>query len=132
MLAKATMAEPDKGSRRAAERRGRSAEAVAALLLRAKLFRIVERRVKTPRGEIDIVARRGRLTVFAEVKARASHDVAIASVTPHQARRIRDAANIWLARNNMAGDSDCRFDIITVNSYLWPRHVQNAFAADIW
>lgn len=118
--------------RRQAERRGRTAETVAALLLRAKLFHILERRAKTPRGEIDIIARRGHLLVFAEVKARASHDEAMRAITPHQARRIGDAARIWLGRNNLDTGLQCRFDIITVSTYLWPRHIRNAFAAEPW
>lgn len=119
------------GKRRQAERRGHVSESVAAAMLRAKMFRIIARRVKTARGEIDIIAQRGRLVVFAEVKARHSHDAAVSSLNQRQARRIVDAAGIWLAANTQHHDHDCRFDIITVSSYLWPRHVPNAFGADV-
>ncbi len=47
--------------------RGLSAESRAALLLMAKAYRILARRWKTPFGELDIVARRGSVLVFAEV-----------------------------------------------------------------
>ena len=100
-------------------------------MLRAKMFRIIECRAKTPRGEIDIIVQRGRLIVFAEVKARRDHDNALSAVTERQARRIVDAARFWLASNNIAEGHDCRFDIITVNPYLWPRHIPNAFDADV-
>jgi len=53
---------------------GISAESRAALLLITKAYRIVARRWKTPFGEIDIIARRRRMLVFAEVKARATVD----------------------------------------------------------
>jgi putative endonuclease len=62
-------ARPDKI---AAFRAGISAESRAAVFLMAKGFRIVARRWKSPAGEIDLIARRGRLLVFAEVKARAA------------------------------------------------------------
>jgi putative endonuclease len=54
----------------AAFRVGLSAESRAAAYLIAKGFRILARRFRSPVGEVDIVARRGRLLVFAEVKAR--------------------------------------------------------------
>ncbi|MGH6946896.1 MAG: YraN family protein, partial [Kiloniellales bacterium] len=59
-------------TRQAAERRGRFAETLAAWRLRLAGFQIVARRVKFAGGEIDLVARRRRLLVFVEVKARAS------------------------------------------------------------
>ena len=58
----------------AAFQRGLSAESRAALILIAKAYRILERRWKTPFGEIDIVARRRGVVVFVEVKARGSID----------------------------------------------------------
>ena len=57
-------------ARLAAERQGRRGEMLAAWLLRAKLYRIVARRFKTPVGEIDLIAARFGTTVFVEVKTR--------------------------------------------------------------
>ena len=59
---------PPQQARVAAFQRGLSAESRAALLLIAKAYRILERRWKTPFGEIDIVARRRGVVVFVEVK----------------------------------------------------------------
>ena len=59
-------------TRRRAERGGRRAEALAALWLRLKGWTILARRVRTPVGEVDLIARRGRTIAFVEVKARAS------------------------------------------------------------
>ncbi len=123
---------PDASGRRRAERRGHLSETIAATMLQAKLFKILDRRVRTPKGELDIIARRGSLIVFAEVKARASHDAALLSVTPHQARRIADAARYWLTANDPGPTCDYRFDIVTVSSYLWPRHIPNAFTPEAW
>src|SRR6185312_13598771 len=49
------------------------------------------------RAAADLVARRGNLVVFVEVKARSSLDEAAYAVTPRQQRRIVDAAQAWLA-----------------------------------
>lgn len=117
--------------RRRAERRGHAAESAACWLLRLKGYRILARRVKTPMGEIDIVARRGGITAFVEVKQRATAEAALVSVGARQAGRLVNAASHWTARNPRALDGPCRFDIVAVTSYLWPRHLPNAFGADI-
>ena len=59
-------------SHKQAERRGRIGEALAAFWLRLQGWSVVARRVRTPVGEIDLVARRGRTTLFVEVKTRES------------------------------------------------------------
>lgn len=118
--------------RRRAERLGRWAEHAAAWLLRCKGYRIIARRARTPQGEIDLIAARGRVISFVEVKARPSHDEALEAITPRQARRIVAAAHAWLAGNDLGADRDCRFDIITVSPYLWPTHLPNAFGEELW
>ena len=55
------------------EQRGRRAENIAAMFLRLKGYTILDRRCRTPFGEIDIIARRGKTIVFVEVKARRDH-----------------------------------------------------------
>jgi putative endonuclease len=90
-------AAPPRRGRRKAERRGKRGEGWAAWLLRLKGYRILARRARTPLGEIDIIARRGRVTAFIEVKTRDTRDAAMAAVTPWQARRIRDACRWWIA-----------------------------------
>jgi putative endonuclease len=113
--------------RQAAFRTGISAESRAAALLIAKGFRILARRWRSPRGEIDIIARRRRLLVFAEVKARASLDAAAESVSERQRSRIAAAAEIWLAANPDASIQDIRFDAILVAPGKIPRHIPAAF-----
>jgi putative endonuclease len=115
--------------RQAAFRFGLSAESRAAAYLIAKGHRIVARRWRTPLGEVDIVARRGRLLVFVEVKARNSLDAAAEAVTDRQQRRIIGAAEAWLASH--PGDIDChiRFDAVLVVPGRIPRHIPNAFDA---
>ena len=83
----------------AAFQRGLSAESRAALLLIAKAYRILERRWRTPFGEIDIIARRRGVVVFVELKARGSIDEAVEAVTDRTKRRVIGAAELWLARH---------------------------------
>jgi putative endonuclease len=111
--------------RQAAFRVGISAESRAAAFLIAKGFRILARR--SPLGEIDIVARRRRLLVFAEVKARQTIDEAAESVNVRQRRRIAAAAEIWLAANPDDSIRDIRFDAILVVPGKIPQHIPAAF-----
>ena len=124
---------PTTFERRRAFRRGHFAETAASWLLRCKGYRIVARRVRTPLGEIDIIARRGRTIAFVEVKERPTSEVALEAVSSRQARRLVGAARFWLAqRSGAAAEGDWRFDIVVVTPYLLPRHLPNAFAADLW
>ncbi len=85
-------------TRRKAERRGRRSESWAALLLLLKGYRILGRRVKTPLGEIDLVARSPRgILCFIEVKQRETGMAAHESVAPRQQARIARAAALYLA-----------------------------------
>ena len=113
--------------RQRAERRGRWAERAAAMLLRLKGFRILGRNVRTPAGELDIVARRGRLVVFCEVKARADADTAAAALGPRQQARIERAALAYLQRRRATADTEVRFDVVLVPRRGIPRHVVDAW-----
>jgi putative endonuclease len=115
--------------RQAAFRTGISAESRAAALLIAKGFRILARRHRTAVGEIDIVARRRKLLVFVEVKARDTLDDAAWSVTDRQRARIVAAAEAWLADHPDHGCNDIRFDAVLVVPGRIPRHLPAAFDA---
>ena len=118
------------GQRQVAFRLGLSAESRAAAFLIAKGFRIVARRWRSPLGEIDIVARRRKLLVFVEVKARDTLDAAAESVTPQQRRRICGAAEAWLAAHPDEGIRDMRFDAMLVAPGKLPRHIPGAFEVE--
>lgn len=121
---------PPAPERRSALRLGLSAESRAATLLIAKGFRIAARRWRSPAGEIDIVARRGTLLIFVEVKARALLDDAAWSVTERQKRRIAAAASAWLAAHPDDASCDMRFDAVLVAPRSLPRHIKGAFEAE--
>ena len=80
--------------RRKALRRGRTSEYVAALFLMLKGYRIAALRYRTKLGEIDIVARKGDLAVFVEVKARRDEAGAVDAVSFAAQRRIRAASDL--------------------------------------
>ena len=84
-------------SRRGRERAGRLAESAAAWLLRLKGYRILARRYATPVGEIDLVARKGELVLFVEVKRRTHAATALEALLPRQQRRIARAAALFPA-----------------------------------
>src|SRR5207342_3532214 len=79
-------------NRRAAERGGRRAERLAAWWLRLKGWRILAIRARTPVGEVDLVARRGRVLAFVEVKARATEADAAIALDDWRLRRVARAA----------------------------------------
>jgi putative endonuclease len=121
---------PPAPERQIAFKLGLSAESRAAALLIAKGFRIVARRFRSQAGEIDIVAKRGALLIFVEVKARARLDDAAWSVTDRQKRRIVSAATAWLAANPDDANCDMRFDAVLVAPRSLPRHIAAAFEAE--
>ena len=113
-------------SRAAAERRGRKGETLAAWFLRCKGWRIVARRVKTPRGEIDLIARRGRVVAFVEVKWRAAAADLDLAVDQHRLRRVAAAAEAIAHRFAHDGE-DRRIDVLLLAPGRWPRHIANAW-----
>jgi putative endonuclease len=109
---------------------GLSAESRAAAYLVAKGYRIAARRFRSPVGEVDIVARRGRVLVFVEVKARATLDAAAESLQARQQRRIAAAAAAWLSLNPHDIDKNIRFDAVLVAPGKIPRHIPAAFETE--
>ena len=113
--------------RRLAWRRGRRGESLAAWWLRLKGYRILARGLKSPVGEIDIVACRGRTLAIVEVKRRDDHLAAIDALGPRQQVRIARAAAWLLARRPELADHAVRFDILLIVPRRWPRHLIDAW-----
>lgn len=108
------------------ERIGRSAERRAALWLMLHGWRILGRRVKTHVGEIDLVARRGRVLAFIEVKWRASAAGLDTAIDEYRLRRVAAAAEAVSPRYLKAGD-DQRIDVLLLAPGRFPRHIVNAY-----
>ncbi|MCG5242795.1 YraN family protein [Azospirillum doebereinerae] len=120
------MAELD-ALRRRAEFFGRLAEGLCRLSLRLKGYRILATRLRTPMGEIDIVAKRGRTIAIVEVKARNDWDTANEAVGARQRGRLARAAHVYLAANPRYAGYVLRFDVMLVTPWAWPRHLIDAW-----
>ncbi len=113
--------------RRKAVRSGRRAEALAAWWLRLKGYRIEARGFRVPAGEIDLIARRGRVLALVEVKARRSLEAAGEAIAPRQRRRIARAAEAYLQRRPALANLELRFDAVLIVPGRLPRHLPDAW-----
>jgi putative endonuclease len=113
--------------RQKAFRRGHLSEYYAAIYLILKGYRIAAMRFRTKSGEVDIVARKGELIAFIEVKARRITNDAIFAVDPSTQRRIRNASLAWIARQKDAAVLSYRYDIIAISPWRRPQHFIDAF-----
>jgi len=113
--------------RQKAERWGRFAEHLAFLKLRLSGYQILERRFRCPLGEIDGLARRGRLLIVVEVKARPTRDQAIESLTPQNCQRLERALQWYLSKHAFYNSYDVRFDLIAICPKRWPFHLKDAW-----
>lgn len=113
--------------RRAAYRSGHAGERLAAFRLRLFGYHILARRYRTRVGEIDLVARRGQVLAFVEVKRRGDAVAALEAVTPGARLRIRRAAELFLQRHPTLAGLGLRFDIMVVTPWAWPRHIVDAW-----
>jgi putative endonuclease len=117
--------------RRKAEVRGRRSEFAAIALLTLKGYRILARRLRTPLGEIDLIAKSPTgLVCFIEVKARSEVLLAAQSLSDKQKARIGRAAMHYLARRPKLARKGMRFDIIAVAPGRLPRHHRDAWRND--
>jgi putative endonuclease len=112
--------------RQRAERGGRRAEIIASWWLRLHGWRILARRARTPLGEVDLVAKRGRTLAFVEVKARATAAEADLSLDHVRLRRVVAAAEALAPRFANSGD-DIRIDAIFIVPGRLPRHLPNVW-----
>ncbi len=113
-------------ARAAAEKRGRQAERIAAWWLRLKGWTILDRRVRTRAGEVDLIARRGSLVAFVEVKARGSEAELAFAIDERRLRRVAAAAES-LAHVYLRPGDDMQIDVILLAPGRMPRHVSNVW-----
>jgi putative endonuclease len=113
-------------TRQAAEQRGRRAETIAAWWLRLHGWSILARRARVPGGEVDLVARRGHVLAFVEVKQRATADAAAWSLDAYRLRRVAAAAERLSLRYARPGDL-IRIDALFIVPRRLPRHMANVW-----
>lgn len=113
---------------------GAAGERLAVAELRKKRYKILGTGVRSPFGEIDIVARDGRTIVFVEVKTRNTTDPfdPLEAVTKAKQQQLTKLALAYLTRHRLL-DKPSRFDVVAI---CWPdqgvpkvQHVVNAFEA---
>lgn len=97
---------------------------LAAWWLRLKGWRILAQRARVPGGEVDLVARRGRVLAFIEVKQRRTAEAAAWSLDEYRLRRVAVATERLAPRYARTGDI-IRMDAIFVVPGSFPRHVTN-------
>jgi putative endonuclease len=116
------------------QRTGAAAEAAAAAFLERAGLRVIERNVRFPHGEIDLVCRDGDVLVFVEVKCRRASwgDDPAAAVSGLKQWRLTRLARHYLKWRRL-GEPRCRFDVVAVTAdgtdVLTVRHLRSAFDA---
>ena len=108
------------------ERLGRLAEIRAALWLNLHFWWVLDRRVKTPRGEIDLIARRGRTVAFIEVKYRRNAEDLDLAIDEYRLRRVAAAAEA-VAHRYLGPHDTARIDVLLLAPNRFPRHIVNVW-----
>jgi putative endonuclease len=110
----------------AAEKRGRQGERIAAWWLRLKGWSILGRRIRTRVGEIDIIARRGNMVAFVEVKSRRTEAMLEEAIDERRLGRVAAAAEA-IAHEWLQPGDDMRIDVMLLASGQRPRHLENVW-----
>ncbi|MBL8710049.1 MAG: YraN family protein [Rhodospirillaceae bacterium] len=111
----------------ASRRRGRWAETLAVAWLRLKGYRIIERNWRSKLGEIDILARKGRVLALIEVKLRADAGLAGGAVLAQQRQRLMRALGHYLKTRPELAGLDLRCDVVALGRLGWPVHLVDAW-----
>ena len=106
--------------------RGLLAEYVAALYLFFKGYRLRAHRYKTPVGEIDLIASRGKTLIIIEVKLRQNMDAALSAISPASQKRILNAAKWYMAQNKFHNYDTIQMDVIAIGRFSI-KHLDNAW-----
>lgn len=113
----------DLGAR--SRRAGRLAESVAAVWLLLKGYQILGFRLKAGRGDIDILARKGRTLVLVEVKRRETPEAALDSLAPDQRTRLIRAGQALLQKRRSLSGFGLRLDLFAFSPGRLPRHFRD-------
>jgi putative endonuclease len=105
---------------------GLFAEKLAIIYLRIKGYQLLHCRYKTKFGEIDIIAKKNKMIIFIEVKARNKLNPQLELISTKQRHRIILAAKSFIAFKSKFHTYDLRFDVIILNKW-WPIHFKNVW-----
>jgi putative endonuclease len=100
------------------KRLGEAAERRVRRYYRLRGYRVLAANARAGGNELDVVLRRGRRLIFCEVKARsgAAFGDPWEAVGPEKERRLRRAAEGWLARNPELASLDVVFEVVAVRA----------------
>ncbi len=97
---------------------GQRGENIAADYLALRSYKILQRNIKTKAGEIDLIARRGDLIIFVEVKASTKHSEEFTPsirVDKRKIERLKAASELWMEAEEQRGaELSGRIDVIEV------------------
>ena len=116
---------PEAVRRIRAEKQGRRGEEEAALFLHASGWDILARRLRNAAGEVDLVARKGRIVAFVEVKWRQTAAGLDTAIDARRLTRVCAAAEAE-AHRFLGPDDDMRIDVLLLAPGHPPRHLENA------
>jgi putative endonuclease len=112
-------------------RRGRWAEWLCQCVFMVTGWRVLGHSYRNKRGsragEIDLIARRGSVLAFIEVKARSDLVGGLNAVSSAQMARIARGAEAYMAAHADTADCDVRFDVMVVRPRRWPRRYADAW-----
>jgi putative endonuclease len=97
-------------------RTGAKIERRAARHYRLRGYRVLGTNVWSGGYELDLIVRRGGRLVFCEVKGKTGSGFGdpLEMVDEEKLRRLRRAAETWLARNPACGRLECRFEVVAI------------------
>ena len=103
---------------------GRRAEWIAAIWLMLHGWQILGFRLKSRAGEIDILARRGKVLAVVEVKRRATVEQALLAIGPDQYDRLLAAGRAVLRQRPSLAGHLLRIDMVALAPGRFPRHLR--------
>jgi len=105
---------------------GAEGEDLAAAYLLKERFEIIERNFRGLRGEIDIIAKKGKTLYFIEVKARGEGSIIdpLEAVTPRKRKSIRRTAEYYLLKNPKMEKMPCSFGVIGIDHSYYPPKIE--------
>lgn len=110
-------------------RQGHRSEWLAALWLMSCGYQLLGFRLKTRAGEIDILARRGRVLAVVEVKRRATLELALTALKPAQHERLLAAGRAILRQRPSLSGHVLRIDVVALAPGRVPRHRRGVTAS---
>jgi putative endonuclease len=113
--------------------KGTEYENIAADYLLAQGYQILERNYRNPCGELDIIAEKGGVIAYIEIKYRSSNRYGnpLEAVDVKKQRRISKAAAWHYAKYGAGERKPCRFDVIGIYGDGRIQHIENAFYAQL-